>query len=120
MSLTFTRHPAPHPPPGINDDPDMFKTKPKRPHAPILMHTDKNEKPRLGRSKGREVNGAKPYAGEGGMKKLLARRKQEEEEERKQEKADAMDDGSVEEDEMPARRWVDHTGPKQMEGKRIR
>jgi nucleoporin NUP1 len=82
----------------------MFKTKPKRPHAPILMHTDKNEKPRLGRSKGREVNGAKPYAGEGGMKKLLARRKQEEEEERKQEKADAMDDGRVEEDEMPAKK----------------
>lgn len=61
------------------------------------MHSEKDEKPRLGRSKRREVNGTKPYAGEGGMKKLLARRKQEEEEERMKAMAEAMDDGREDE-----------------------
>jgi nucleoporin NUP1 len=67
---------------------------------PILMHSEKDEKPRLGKSKRREVNGSKPYAGEGGMKKLLARRKLEEEDERRKEKAEAMDDEREEEDEV--------------------
>jgi len=61
------------------------------------MHSEKGEKPRLGKSRRREVNGTKPYAGEGGMKKLLARRKREEEEERMKAKAEAMDDGREDE-----------------------
>lgn len=65
------------------------------------MPNDRDEKPRLGKGTGREVNGTKPYAGEGGMKKLLARRKQEEEDERRKEKAEAMDDGRAEEEEKP-------------------
>jgi nucleoporin NUP1 len=79
----------------------MFKPKPKRSRTPILMHSDKDDKPRLGRTRGREVNGTKPYAGEGGLKKLLARRKLEEEDERRKEKAQAMDDGREDEDEVP-------------------
>jgi nucleoporin NUP1 len=70
---------------GSTTIPDMFKPKLRRSHMPILMHSEKDEKPRLGKSKRREVNGSKPYAGEGGMKKLLARRKLEEEDERRKE-----------------------------------
>lgn len=47
------------------------------------------------------MNGTKPYAGEGGLKKLLARRKLEEEDERKKEQDQAMDDGREDEDEVP-------------------
>ncbi|KAF8803620.1 hypothetical protein BYT27DRAFT_7260065 [Phlegmacium glaucopus] len=55
--------------------PDMFKS--RRPSHLILMQDDKD---RLGRKTGKSpvVNETKPYAGEGGMKKLLARRKLEE------------------------------------------
>jgi nucleoporin NUP1 len=55
--------------------PDMFKS--RRPSHLILMQDDKD---RLGRKIGKSpvVNETKPYAGEGGMKKLLARRKLEE------------------------------------------
>lgn len=86
---------------GSSTIPDMFKPKPQRAHTPILMLADRDEKPRLGKGKGKgEVNGTKPYAGEGGMKKLLARRRQEADEEREAERAQAMDDGTIlEEDE---------------------
>ena len=61
--------------------PDIFK--PKKAHYLILMQ-DKDGSARLGvpsnkKSKKNRINGTKPYAGEGGMKKLLARRKREEE-----------------------------------------
>ena len=64
--------------------PDIFK--PKKAHYLILMQ-DKDGSARLGvpsnkKSKKNRINGTKPYAGEGGMKKLLARRKMEEEEEK--------------------------------------
>lgn len=77
--------------------PDMFKPKARRSHTPIFMRSDRDEKPKLGKHKDKkeEVNGTKPYAGEGGLKKLLARRKQEEEEERRQEKDNAMDDDEL-------------------------
>lgn len=55
--------------------PDMFKS--RRPSHLILMQDDKDG---LGKKTGKSpvVNETKPYAGEGGMKKLLARRKLEE------------------------------------------
>lgn len=85
---------------GSSTIPDMFKPKPKRSSTPILMHSDQDEKPRLGRSKGKDtVNGTKPYAGEGGMKKMLARRRLEEDEERKLEQAEAMDDDHAAEED---------------------
>lgn len=87
---------------GSTTIPDIFKPKPRRSHTPIFMRSDKNEKPKLGKTKDKkqEVNGTKPYAGEGGLKKMLARRKQEEEEERQQEKVNAMDDGELDEEEI--------------------
>ena len=71
---------------GSSTVPDMFK--PRRMHAPVLMH-DRDRKPRLGMAeKAGEVEKApeesqrvKPYAGSGGMRKLLARRRKEEQEE---------------------------------------
>ena len=73
-----------------------------------LMTDDRPSKPRLGtKSKGKEkgkkrerekVNGTKPYAGEGGMKKWLARRKKEEEEAKERERAEAMEDERAEEE----------------------
>ena len=63
--------------------PDMFK--PKKMQAPVLMRSEREHKPRLGtseKSKGEEhPTAAKPYAGRGGMKKMLAKRKLEEQEE---------------------------------------
>jgi nucleoporin NUP1 len=61
----------------------------KKVHVPVPMrrrHGEEEDKPRLGMKpnkggkplKERKVNEAKPYAGEGGMKKMLARRRQEE------------------------------------------
>lgn len=80
--------------------PDMFKPKPKRAHTPILMH-DGADKPRLGRAKGKDaVNVTKPYAGEGGMKKMLARRRLEADEEQRQERAEAMEDDQALEDSI--------------------
>jgi len=72
---------------GSTTIPDMFKPKPMRSHTPIFMRSAKDEIPKRGKGKGKkkEVNDTKPYAGEGGMKKLLARRRQEEEEEKRQE-----------------------------------
>ncbi|RDB21356.1 hypothetical protein Hypma_011384 [Hypsizygus marmoreus] len=63
---------------------NMFKS--RRASNLVLMQEDKHVS-RLGRKgvgtkETSVVNGTKPYAGEGGMKKLLARRKQEVEEER--------------------------------------
>lgn len=88
---------------GSSTIPDMFKPKPGRSRTPFLVDSDRDQKPRLGRAKGKgkeEVNGTKPYAGEGGMRKLLARRRQEEEEENK---AEAMDDGRIEEEDEEVR-----------------
>ncbi|KZP23714.1 hypothetical protein FIBSPDRAFT_951928, partial [Athelia psychrophila] len=83
---------------GSSTIPDMFKPKPKRSNTPILMQ-DHDDKPRLGRAKGKDaVNGTKPYAGEGGMKKMLARRRMEAAEEKRQERADAMEDDLSNED----------------------
>ncbi|KAF4615306.1 hypothetical protein D9613_002849 [Agrocybe pediades] len=61
--------------------PDMFKS---RRSAHLVLMQDEKERPGrrvAGSSKTPVVNDTKPYAGEGGMKKLLARRRQEEEEE---------------------------------------
>ena len=76
--------------------PDMFKC--RRPSHLILMQDDKD---RLGKKtgKGPVVNETKPYAGEGGMKKLLARRKLEEDlelENDQNDKADRKNKGSQE------------------------
>ncbi|KAI6043027.1 hypothetical protein EDC04DRAFT_823879 [Pisolithus marmoratus] len=87
--------------------PDMFL--PKKSHPITLMTDDREEKPRLGmkgrvkergKKKDKEVrNGSKPYAGEGGMKKLLARRRMEEEQEKVKEKTEAMLDERMEEEQ---------------------
>lgn len=71
---------------GSNTVPDMFKR--KRVNALTLLN-DREEKPRLGMAdkmgalekEPEEAQSSKPYAGRGGMKKLLERRKKEEEEE---------------------------------------
>lgn len=59
--------------------PDMFKSR-RKSHL-ILMQDDKDGSGKKRNGSSRTVNETKPYAGEGGMKKLLARRKQEAEEE---------------------------------------
>lgn len=82
--------------------PDMFK--PKKGHAPVLMH-DRESKPRLGTADKlgasekvpEEGHSVKPYAGRGGLKKLLARRRLEEDEEKEKERAAAIE---TDEDEI--------------------
>ncbi|KAI0273841.1 hypothetical protein BC834DRAFT_966304 [Gloeopeniophorella convolvens] len=84
--------PARPKPAGSNDGlPELFQTR-KQARALVLMQRDKrDDKPRLGHAskyltapKEKEKDtpsknkSSKPYAGEGGLKKLLARRKQEE------------------------------------------
>ncbi|KAF5386936.1 hypothetical protein D9615_001713 [Tricholomella constricta] len=69
--------------PSTSSSSDLFKS--RRASHLVLMQDDKRTS-RLGRKvSGKNepplVNGTKPYAGEGGMKKLLARRKQEAEDE---------------------------------------
>ncbi|KAH7927745.1 hypothetical protein BV22DRAFT_1084565 [Leucogyrophana mollusca] len=84
--------------------PDIFM--PKKSHQITLMRDERDSKPRLGmKGKGKDkgkrkegVNGTKPYAGEGGMKKWLARRKREEEQAREREKDEAMRDDDMEEE----------------------
>ncbi|KAH9952208.1 hypothetical protein B0H21DRAFT_817923 [Amylocystis lapponica] len=92
---------------GSTTIPDMFK--PKRLPTPVLMTKRQDDKPRLGMSdkqKGRDAEqesaGVKPYAGRGGMKKLLARRRQEEEEEREEERETTIqtDQGEEEDEDM--------------------
>jgi nucleoporin NUP1 len=87
----------------------MFLLK-ERKHI-TLMTDDRPVKPRLGtKSRGKDkgkgkkreretMNGTKPYAGEGGMKKWLARRKKEEGEVKEKERAEAMEDERAEEEE---------------------
>ncbi|EIW85364.1 hypothetical protein CONPUDRAFT_162572 [Coniophora puteana RWD-64-598 SS2] len=79
---------------GSSEIPEMFM--PKKKHQITLMHDDRDERPRLGtKGKGKRKvpdSPAKPYAGEGGMKKWLARRKREEEEAKKREEEELMDD----------------------------
>ena len=78
---------------GSSAVPDMFKT--KRGHGLVLMH-DRDSKSRLGAGDKPEKDldvsqSPKPYAGRGGMKKLLARRRQEAEEEKEKERAAAIE-----------------------------
>ena len=84
---------------GSDSLPDMFK--PKKAHAPVLMHPDNDRvrKPRLGTTekKGKkkekvEEVALKPYAGRGGMKKMLARRKREEQAELERERESAIEE----------------------------
>lgn len=83
--------------------PDTFISKKSRPIT--LMHDrDREHKKGKGKNKMKDrdgVNGTKPYAGEGGMKKWLARRKREEEAVRAYEEADREKDKerAMEEDE---------------------
>ncbi|PSR88866.1 hypothetical protein PHLCEN_2v5015 [Hermanssonia centrifuga] len=87
---------------GSSTIPDMFK--PKKARATVLMH-DRERKPRLGMAdKGdakdkieEDLKSVKPYAGRGGMKKLLAKRRLEEQEEQKE--ARLMRLSVIEEDE---------------------
>ena len=91
---------------GSTTIPEIFRPKPGRSRALFVADSARDQKPRLGRTKGKgkeEVNGTKPYAGEGGMRKLLARRRQEEEEENKADKSEMMDDGRVEEEDEGVR-----------------
>ena len=76
--------------------PDMFQ--PKKVHAPVLMR-DREAGPRLGTADKHvssdraldEGRGVKPYAGRGGMKKLLEKRRLEKDEERERAKSDAIE-----------------------------
>jgi nucleoporin NUP1 len=87
--------------------PDMFVHKEKK--QITLMTDDRPVKPRLGtKGKGKDkskkkakeaINGTKPYAGEGGMKKWLARRKREVEEAKDKDEAEAMEDERAEEEQ---------------------
>jgi nucleoporin NUP1 len=81
---------------GSSAIPDMFRH--RKGHTPVLMH-DRENKPRLGMTdqhtvseKGLEEGlSPKPYAGRGGMKKLLAKRRLEEEKEKEKEKATVIE-----------------------------
>lgn len=81
----------------------MFK--PKKLHAPVLMRNERERKPRLGTSEKlkeeEQPTASKPYAGRGGMKKMLAKRKQEEKEERERERASAIETDQDEEVDGP-------------------
>ncbi|KAG0706363.1 hypothetical protein DFH29DRAFT_798350 [Suillus ampliporus] len=83
--------------------PDIFIPKKNRPIT--LMHDrDRERKKGKGKSKMKDrdgINGTKPYAGEGGMKKWLARRQREEEAVRVHEEADREKekDRAMDEDE---------------------
>ncbi|KAJ8593906.1 hypothetical protein M405DRAFT_560410 [Rhizopogon salebrosus TDB-379] len=72
--------------------PDMFI--PKKNRQITLMHDRERERKKgKGKSKMKDrdgINGTKPYAGEGGMKKWLARRQREEEAVRVHEEADKV------------------------------
>ncbi|KAH9857821.1 hypothetical protein C2E23DRAFT_856465 [Lenzites betulinus] len=88
---------------GSQTIPDMFK--PKKTHAPVLMRSERERKPRLGTSEKvdaeEQPTASKPYAGRGGMKKMLAKRKKEEEEERERERASAIETDLDEEADGP-------------------
>lgn len=77
--------------PGV---PDMFR--PRKLPLPVLMAGEHSKKMGLGSAdKEKDEPGAKPYAGRGGMKKLLARRKQEENEEHHKERESDMETDDV-------------------------
>jgi nucleoporin NUP1 len=94
--------------------PDIFQ--PKKARHLILMQDKDDNNARLGvpgkkKSKKNRINGTKPYAGEGGMKKLLARRKMEEGEGKgvvDGSKSQSEDDG----ESKPLRRQVEDKIPK--------
>ena len=87
--------------------PDMFKC--RRPSHLILMQDDKD---RFGRKteKSPVVNETKPYAGEGGMKKLLARRKLEEDLEVENDQNDKADHKDKDSQEDRADQMAKETG----------
>ncbi|KAH7909137.1 hypothetical protein BJ138DRAFT_263226 [Hygrophoropsis aurantiaca] len=86
--------------------PDIFM--PKKGHQLTLMRDERDNKPRLGmkgKSKDKSkrkptVNGTKPYAGEGGMKKWLARRKKEEEEARETDQKETLSHDEMQGDKL--------------------
>ncbi|KAF8078175.1 hypothetical protein FPV67DRAFT_1464451 [Lyophyllum atratum] len=87
--------------PATSSSADLFKS--RRSSHLILMQDEKRIN-RLGRDvSGKKevpvVNGTKPYAGEGGMKKLLARRKQEADEENDDGQPSIQDEGEDRMDE---------------------
>ncbi|KAI0670641.1 hypothetical protein C8Q78DRAFT_1079583 [Trametes maxima] len=88
---------------GSQTIPEMFK--PKKAHAPILMRSERERKPRLGTSEKLQEDeqpmASKPYAGRGGMKKMLAKRKMEEQEELERERASAIETDQDEEVDGP-------------------
>ncbi|KAI0781205.1 hypothetical protein BD413DRAFT_608371 [Trametes elegans] len=88
---------------GSQTIPDMFK--PKKMQAPVLMRSEREHKPRLGTSEKlkeeEHPTAAKPYAGRGGMKKMLAKRKLEEQEEQERERANAIETDLDEEADGP-------------------
>lgn len=88
---------------GSQTIPDMFK--PKQSRAPVLMRNERERKPRLGTSEklseDEQPTASKPYAGRGGMKKMLAKRKMEEREERERERASAIETDQDEEVDGP-------------------
>ncbi|KAG5645041.1 hypothetical protein DXG03_007220 [Asterophora parasitica] len=94
--LVPTRLRSSHVPSSSTSSSNLFKS--RRSSHLVLMQDDKHAS-RLGRrvSGPPVVNGTKPYAGEGGMKKLLARRKQEADDEYDdnlhRDEKDHMDDG---------------------------
>ena len=100
---------------GSQTIPDMFK--PKKAQAPVLMRSDRERerKPRLGTSekKGKEKEedavASKPYAGRGGLKKMLARRKQEELEELEKERDNAIEEDQDEVAQKAAQAEVSET-----------
>ena len=84
--------------------PDMFKS--RRPSHLILMQDDKDRQ----MGKRPVVNETKPYAGEGGMKKLLARRKLEEDLEVENDQKDEADRKDKDGQDNQADSMVKETG----------
>jgi nucleoporin NUP1 len=85
--------------------PDMFKS--RRPSHLILMQDDKDRQ----MGKRPVMNETKPYAGEGGMKKLLARRKLEEDLEVENDQKDKADRKDKDGQENQADPMAKETGP---------
>lgn len=109
--LVPTRLRSSNPPTGNTSSVDLFKS--RRGAHLILMQDDKRIN-RLGRkvsgkSEAPLVNETKPYAGEGGMKKLLARRKMELED---------NEDGKETKFEDDVEQRVQHNGDEMEDGER--
>ncbi|KAF8964107.1 hypothetical protein BDZ97DRAFT_1818002 [Flammula alnicola] len=84
--------------------PDMFKSR-RKAHLVLTQEgRDRIGRKVSGSGKSPVINGTKPYAGEGGMKKLLARRKQEVEEEEEDNEQKEKEAKSIDEDGTPRAR----------------